>query len=85
MKDLYPIDWTEQGHYLRSDAIQLDGCDSAVVGITESGELCYSYELLVDVFVARDEMTYDESIEWVEFNIVSLLGYAKFTLIYTDL
>ena len=85
MKDLYPIYWTEQWHYLRSDAIQLDGCDSAVVGITESGELCYSYELLVDVFVARDEMTYDEAVEWVEYNIVSLLWYAKFTLIYTDL
>ena len=39
----------------------------------------------MDVFVARDEMTYDEAVELVEYNIVSLLGYAKFTLIYTDL
>ena len=85
MKDLEPIDWTEQGHYVSEDAIQLGGCDSAVLGITDEGVLCYSYELLIDVFVTRDGMQPDEALEWVEFNIMGLHGNGSFHVVYTDI
>jgi hypothetical protein len=85
MKDLEPIDWTELGHYIRDDAIQLDGCDSAVLGITDQGVLCYSYELLIDVFVTRDGMQPDEALEWVDFNIMGLHSNGAFHVVYTDI
>ncbi len=85
MKDLQPIDWQDFDYYLRDDAIKLDGCDSAIIGVSESGELCYSYELLIDVFVTRDSMHYEESVEWIEYNVIPLLMSGRFTLVYTNL
>ena len=86
MKDLQPINWAEQGYYIDDKAIQLDGCDSAVLGITDDGVLCYSYELLIDVFVTRDGMQPEEALEYVEFNILRLQGHGgHFHVIYTDI
>ena len=74
------------GYYISEDAIQLSGCDSAVLGITDEGILCYSYELLIDVFVTRDGMQPDEALEWVEFNVLRLQGHGgKFHVVYTDI
>lgn len=86
MKDLEPIDWSEKGYYLNDKAIVLTGCDSAVLGITDEGFLCYSYELLIDVFVTRDGMKPDEALEWVEFNVIRLQGHGGyFQVVYTDI
>jgi len=85
VKDMQPIDWTANGYFIQEQAIQLDGCDSAVLGITDQGFLCYSYELLIDVFVTRDGMQYDEAVEWIEYNIVPLHMHGDFTMVYTDL
>ena len=49
-----------------------------------SGYLCYSYELLIDVFVTEG-MQYDEAVEWIEYNVVPLHMYGDFTLVYTDI
>jgi hypothetical protein len=84
MKDMHPIDWEELRDLLHDEAIKFDGCDSAVIGIDDRGYLCYSYELLIDVFVTRDEMQYDEAVEWVDYNILPLSAYGKFTIVYTD-
>jgi|13_taG_2_1085334.scaffolds.fasta_scaffold81642_2 hypothetical protein len=86
MKDLNPNKWSDLGYYIDDEAIQLDGCDSAILGVTDDGFLCYSYELLIDVFVTRDAMQPDEALEWVEFNILRLQGHCgHFHVIYTDI
>lgn len=54
----------------------LDGCDSAIVGTNVDGTLIYDYELLIDVFIDDHEMSLDESRDWVNFNIIGLLGNA---------
>jgi hypothetical protein len=57
-----------------------------VLGITDEGVLCYSYELLIDVFVTRDGMQPDEALEWVEFNIMRIQGHGgDFHVVYTDI
>lgn len=84
MKDMQPINWEDHGYFIQDEAIQLDGCDSAVLGITDKGYLCYSYELLIDVFVTEG-MQYDEAVEWIEYNVVPLHMYGDFTLVYTDI
>lgn len=86
MKDLHPIDWSQKDYYISDKAMILGGCDSAVLGITDDGLLCYSYELLIDVFVSRDGMTPDEAMEWVEFNVLRLQGHGGyFHVVYTDI
>tara|TARA_E500000318_G_C3542568_1_gene205260 strand:+ start:241 stop:501 length:261 start_codon:yes stop_codon:yes gene_type:complete len=86
MKDLHPIDWSETGYYISDRALVLTGCDSAVLGITDEGLLCYSYELLIDAFVSSEDMTPEEAREWVEFNVLRLQGNGGyFQVVYTDI
>ena len=56
------------------EALLADGFDGALVGI---GVRCgqptlavYSYSKAVDVLMARDGMTHEEAIEWMDFNVV---------------
>lgn len=51
------------------EAILWNNCDDALIGITPSGNAIYSIEKLWDVFMAQ-EMTRDEAIDWVDYNII---------------
>ena len=56
---------------LLDDALVLEGLDHCVLGYSDSGVLIYSHELLVGNFMA-DGMTYEEAVEWVDYNILGL-------------
>ncbi len=55
-------------------AMILDGCDDAIVATNLDGTLVYDYELLIDVFIDDQEMSLDEARDWVNYNIIGLLG-----------
>ena len=42
--------------------------DEAIVGINQDGKLIYDYDLLVKANIEHEGMTYEEAVEWVEFN-----------------
>lgn len=52
----------------------LDGLDDAFIGVTrrcsEETLAVYSWERIMDIFVERDGMTYDEAAEFIDFNIL---------------
>ena len=54
------------------DVLLMDGFDEAFIGysqrINEPMLAVYSWEKMVDVCVKRDEMTYDEATEYIEYN-----------------
>lgn len=57
---------------MNPDAIIYDDCDDAIIGI---GQRCgqndiaiYSYIKLVHVFA--EQMSYEEAIEWIDYNIM---------------
>jgi hypothetical protein len=56
------------------NALFADGLDEALVGIARRcGQptlAVYDYEVGVKVFMQRDGMTYEDAIEWMEFNVV---------------
>jgi hypothetical protein len=56
------------------DALFADGLDEALVGVARRcGQptlAVYDYWKVVDVFMTRDGMTYEDAVEWVEFNVV---------------
>lgn len=55
--------------------ILLDGLDEALVGYTDEGEdaaAVYDMGKLVSIFMNRDDMSYHEALEWIDFNIMGL-------------
>ena len=48
-----------------------DGYDKAIVGVCvgfDSGRVVYSVSKMIDICMEDDEMTYEDSVEWLEFN-----------------
>ena len=54
--------------------VKADGLEDAIIGvgsrINMPEVLIYSYNKAVDIFMKRDGMTYEEAVEWMEFNVV---------------
>lgn len=55
-------------------ALLADGFEEALIGfgqrINEPLLAVYDYDKMVDVLMFRDGMTYDEAIEYIDFNVV---------------
>lgn len=70
-----PSDLREFIDTFAEGAITFDGCDDAIVGCVTRPNLeplvAYSYDRLIDIHVAQG-MTYEEAMEFVEYNIVGL-------------
>lgn len=64
-------------------AIVLANLDNCISGISNNGLLIYSYEKLINHFINEEEMTEDDAIEWIDYNIFGLLGNGKgFIIMY---
>tara|TARA_R110002124_G_scaffold144966_2_gene310137 strand:+ start:654 stop:956 length:303 start_codon:yes stop_codon:yes gene_type:complete len=54
--------------------VKADGLDDAILGtggrINMEEVLIYSYDKCVQIFVERDGFTYEEAVEWMDFNVV---------------
>ena len=51
-------------------------CDAAI-GITDTGQVCYSYERMIQHLVNEDKMTEEEAIEFIDYNTVGALPYCN--------
>ena len=49
--------------------------DEGIIGITENGNVIYSYELLGEALMLHDGMTYEEAIEWLDYNTIRTIPY----------
>lgn len=51
-----------------------NGFDNAIIGIGErcstDSMIVYDYEKMVKILVMRDDMTYEEAEEYIDFNII---------------
>ena len=70
---------------MNPDALICDGFDEAIIGIAERPNLgpvlAYSVEKILSILVERDQMSYEEALEYYDFNIAcAWLG--EFTPIY---
>ena len=51
--------------------VVMDGFDAAIIGIIEVDRYpvaVYSYQLMIDVLVVRDQMSADEASEYIDYN-----------------
>lgn len=59
---------------INPEALVCDGFDDAIIGMAERINLgpvvAYSVEKILDILINRDGMTYEEAVEYYEFNIV---------------
>jgi hypothetical protein len=55
------------------EALLCDGFDEAIIGMAERINLgpvvAYDVEKMLDILMKRDDMTYEEALEFFEFNI----------------
>jgi hypothetical protein len=49
--------------------------DTAIIGTTDDGRAVYSFEKMVDFLVENENMDYEESIEFIEYNTIRSLPY----------
>ena len=54
--------------------LKWDGFDNAIVGVGERNNtdsmIVYDYDKIVKVLVTRDDMSYEEAEEYIDYNIV---------------
>jgi len=70
---------------LDAEAIVLegDGLDDAIIGSTEEGKLVYDHDLLIEAFVSQGMKDAAEAREWIDYNVIPLMGYqAGFVMCY---
>ena len=41
---------------------------SAIIGVSSDYHIVYDYEKMVEHLVKYDEMTYEEAVEWIDYN-----------------
>jgi len=62
------------------NTILFDGLDSCIIGLTDDEVVVYDYNLIIDHFISQG-MTYEESLEWVDFNVKGVNAGEKTPLI----
>ena len=47
----------------------------AITGITESGQLIYDYDLMIDAAMEETGWEYDDAVDWIEVNTLRTIPY----------
>ena len=66
----------------KSKGLRLNDLDSCIVGLCKDNYLVYSYTKLIQYFCKINKLELIESIEEIEFNILSLEGSHTFKILY---
>jgi hypothetical protein len=71
------------------EALICDGFDEAIIGVAERINLgpvaAYSVEKVLEILVERDGMTYEEALEYFQYNIIGAwMGEYTPVFIYTN-
>ena len=65
------------------EAIRFDDLDYAIVGTDNNGLLVYDYDRMIECFIADSEMTFDEAVEWIDYNVLGVMAGKGFTILYS--
>lgn len=63
---------------LPEGAIILDNSafDNSIIGVTLDGRLIYDYDKMIEELIDDDGMSFDEAMEWIDYNTIRALPYA---------
>lgn len=51
------------------------GYDDALIGVTESNQAVYDFDKMVEWLVQNDGLSYEEAVEFIEYNTIRALPY----------
>ena len=72
---------------INPEALLCDGFDDAIIGMAERINLgpvvAYDTEKMIDIMVERDGMTYEEAIEYFDYNILGA-WMGEFTPVFIE-
>lgn len=57
------------------DSFLLDGLDDAIIGVSTSNNIIYGFDKIIQILMDRDGMTYEEAVEYFDYNIDRVLPY----------
>lgn len=66
------------------DAIQFEGLDYAIIGTSHNGYYVYDYDRMIECLMTDNGMTYDEAIEWIDYNVIGVNAGQGFTVLYSN-
>ena len=49
---------------------------NAIIGITDEGALCYSYEKMIKCLMEEDKIEQEDAMEFIDYNTIRALPYA---------
>ena len=49
----------------------------AIIGLSDDGALCYSYEKMIECLMEEDGMGYEGAMEFIDYNTIRALPYAS--------
>ena len=63
---------------LPEDAIVFDNMsyDGSIIGVTTDGRVVYDFDKMVEELMQDEEWSYEDAVEWIEYNTVRALPYA---------
>ena len=63
---------------LPEDAILFDNMsyDGSIVGVTTDGRVVYDFDKMVEELMQDEEWSYEEAVEWIDYNTIRSLPYA---------
>ena len=63
---------------LPEEAIVFDNMsyDGSIIGVTTDGRVVYDYDKMVEELVQDEEWSYEEAMEWIDYNTIRALPYA---------
>jgi hypothetical protein len=50
--------------------------DGSIVGVTTDGRVVYDYDKMVEELMQDEEWSYEDAVEWIEYNTIRSLPYA---------
>lgn len=48
---------------------------TAIIGVSSNNRVIYDFEKMVDFLVDEHSFTYEEAVEWIEYNTIRALSY----------
>ena len=49
--------------------------DTALIGVTDDNRAVYYFDKMVEWLIETQDFTYEESVEWIEYNTIRALPY----------
>ena len=63
---------------LPEDAIVFDNMsyDGSIIGVTTDGRVVYDFDKMVEELMQDEEWSYEDAVEWIDYNTIRALPYA---------